>query len=675
MGRIALFLLLLSVSFSSFPQEQGSFQELDSILRLRALSNNDNYSLNEQLLFARRATELSQKANVDSTVLLSNRNLATKYLLNGEYDLYQETNIKNLRLSQSLKDSIALAAAYRNMAYYHYIQSKVDSNYYYDLKSLEIYRLMGDRRNVAEVLFNIADLLETEGDYVGSESKVIESLIILQDLPQDEDTLNAIASAYNLLGLISYELENFDEALEYYQNAIDISEEMDRGLSNRYRSMNNIALAYNDMGQYEEAIKTHLELLNDDRFIRSSPESFALQLGNFANSKFLSGQYPDEEVLRDYWRSKKMSDTLDYEYGLMSVYARLSEFYIDRENKDSALYYSSLTYDMARSLRDNDIRLEALLNLSKIAQGDKGVAYLNEHIRLSDSLLQNERSLRNKFARIEFETDQIIAENQQISRERLIFLLASIALFVTLVLLYIIISQRVKNRELRFNQMQQEANEEIYNLMLAQQDKIEEGRTKEKKRISEELHDGILGRLFGTRLSLDSLNLQQTEEAIKTRSQYIDELKSIEQEIRKISHDLNTDFLRGSSFSDILRALVENQMKAYQLTYEYSEDPILDWDDLSNRTKIHIYRMLQETMQNVYKHVQASHIKISFELKNDVILLTVKDDGIGFNTSRARRGIGLRNFESRASEIGGRVEIFSKEGQGTKVKIFVPFKT
>ncbi len=116
-------------------------------------------------------------------------------------------------------------------------------------------------------------------------------------------------------------------------------------------------------------------------------------------------------------------------------------------------------------------------------------------------------------------------------------------------------------------------------------------------------------------------------------------------------------------------------MKAYQLTYEYSEDPILDWDDLSNRTKIHIYRMLQETMQNVYKHAQASHIKISFELKNDVILLTVKDDGIGFNTSRARRGIGLRNFESRASEIGGRVEIFSKEGQGTKVKIFVPFKT
>ena len=62
--------------------------------------------------------------------------------------------------------------------------------------------------------------------------------------------------------------------------------------------------------------------------------------------------------------------------------------------------------------------------------------------------------------------------------------------------------------------------------MLAQQDKIDEGRTKEKKRISEELHDGILGRLFGTRLSLDSLNMLQTEEAIINREGYINELKN-----------------------------------------------------------------------------------------------------------------------------------------------------
>ena len=363
---------------------------------------------------------------------------------------------------------------------------------------------------------------------------------------------------------------------------------------------------------------------------------------------------------------------MEYDYGHMSAASHLAEYYLDNSTRDSALYYSKLTYEIAKNSSVNEMVLESLLNMSKIVEGEQGKVYLNEHIKLSDSLLQNERSLRDKFARIEFETDQVIAENVQISRERLIFLISSIALAVTLVLLYIVISQRTRNRKLRFQQEQQKANEEIYNLMLAQQDKLEEGRNREKKRISEELHDGVLGRLFGTRLSLDSLNLQNSDDAIKTRSQYIEELKSIEQEIRKISHDLNTDFISGSSFSDILKTLVETQTKAYQLSYEYSEDDAIDWDELNNKTKIHIYRMLQESMQNIYKHANASHIKISFELKNDVILLSVEDNGSGFNTQRARKGIGLKNFDSRASEIGGKVEIFSKEGAGTRVKIFAP---
>ena len=74
-------------------------------------------------------------------------------------------------------------------------------------------------------------------------------------------------------------------------------------------------------------------------------------------------------------------------------------------------------------------------------------------------------------------------------------------------MIYIILAQRAKNKELKFAKQQQETNEEIYNLMLSQQDKVDEARALEKKRISEELHDGILGRLFGTRLSLDSLNM------------------------------------------------------------------------------------------------------------------------------------------------------------------------
>lgn len=188
------------------------------------------------------------------------------------------------------------------------------------------------------------------------------------------------------------------------------------------------------------------------------------------------------------------------------------------------------------------------------------------------------------------------------------------------------------------------------------------------------MHDGILGKLFGTRLSLDSLNLVQTEEAAKSRSQYIDQLKTIETEIRKISHDLNTDFVADSSFIDIIKTLVETQTTAYGIDYEFSNDDSIDWEEMPNKTKIHIYRMLQETMQNIYKHANASTVKISFQLKNDVILCIIEDDGSGFNVNKARKGIGLKNIDSRINEIGGKAEVYSKIDVGTIIKLFIPIE-
>jgi signal transduction histidine kinase len=251
-------------------------------------------------------------------------------------------------------------------------------------------------------------------------------------------------------------------------------------------------------------------------------------------------------------------------------------------------------------------------------------------------------------------------------------LILSIGLIVTLLLLYIIITQRTKNKELKFNQQQQETNEEIYNLMLSQQDKIDEARVIEKKRISEELHDGILGRLFGTRLSLDSLNMSTNEEAVETRGKYIDELKSIEEDIRKVSHELNTDFVSGSSFTSIIKTLVETQTTAYQLKYVLRNDDNIDWDSVSNKTKIHFYRIIQESLQNIYKHANATEVNISFKLKNSVICLSISDNGSGFDVNKARKGIGLKNINSRVSEINGVLEIESNNDSGTELIIKAP---
>ncbi|MBT8265983.1 MAG: tetratricopeptide repeat protein [Bacteroidia bacterium] len=667
-------LLFISVFLSSFAFSQDSERqtELDSIQSLRKLSQQETYEFSERLKFAKLASELSNDLQIDSTILLSNNNLSSLYLKSEDYKNFRKINHSNLSLSTRLNDSLLIAKALRNLAWYHYLESASDSSYYYYFNARKIYGMLGRVQDEAEVLLNMADIQETERDYIGSENNAVQAINLIQTLPETPSNMESLWILYNLMGINSENLKNYDQALEFHQLALSICDKTVESSINRLFTMNNIAIVFRELGEYDTALEYHYDLLNEKSFKENAPSAYAFYLNNLAYTQFLSGKFEDEEILKKFWWSRYICNKEEYEFGLMTIDHHLSEFYAARENRDSALYYNKETYRMAKRLDNNEMLLESLFDLANLEEGEVGKAYLKNYINLSDSLLQNERGLRNKFAKIEFQTDQIKAENLQISRERLIFLLVSIGLLVTLFLLYIIISQRSRNKQLEFNQLQQQANEEIYNLMLAQQDKIDEGRTKEKKRISEELHDGILGRLFGTRLSLDSLNFQQSDEAIKTRGQYIDELKSIEQEIRKISHDLNSDFISGSSFTDIIKTLIENQTKAFQLTYDFDQDEDIDWDQFLNRTKIHIYRMLQETMQNIYKHANANHIKISFELKNNVILLTVEDNGSGFKTNKARKGIGLKNFESRANEIGGKVEIFSKLGHGTRVKIHIP---
>ena len=77
-------------------------------------------------------------------------------------------------------------------------------------------------------------------------------------------------------------------------------------------------------------------------------------------------------------------------------------------------------------------------------------------------------------------------------------------------------------------------------------------------------------------------------------------------------------------------------------------------------------------MHNIHKHANATSLKISFKLKNNVIWLTIEDDGVGFEVSKAKKGIGIKNINSRAKEINASVTINSEKGKGTTIDIQIP---
>ncbi|WP_053990896.1 sensor histidine kinase [Mangrovimonas sp. TPBH4] len=638
------------------------------------MSQDEEFSLEERLDYALKSSLLAKQMGVDSTILASDRKLSLMYFETEQYDDYVKINQRNVKLAAKLSDTSALAVASSNLGYFYHYVKQVDSAYYYLYKSLDYAVSLSDKHMQADVLTNIAEIQVMEKDYMSGEENAIKAIKLFEKQPKSEYNLGNQWMLTNLLGVISNKLQHYDKAIVHYDQAINIADRMKDGFVERCISINNKAFVYRGKDDFETALDLYEGLLPFKKeYEEYDPSFYALIVDNIAYTKLEAGHTDYGAMDEMFKEAYRISDSLEDPATKQAVCLDISKFYAKLEQRDSALVYAYEARKLSKETSSNEIYLDALMVLSQLKEGDSGKAYLNEHIKLSDSLLNVERNVRNKFARIEFETDLIEQENQRISRERFWLFVLSLVLLFTLFLLYVIATQRAKNKELRFRQDQQKANEEIYNLMLSQQDKVEEARAHEKKRISEELHDGILGRLFGTRLSLDSLSFSEGKEAATSRIGYISELKKIEEDIRKISHDLNTDFVSGSGFMDIVSELVEKQANAYQLNYTFDYTDDINWENVPNKTKINIYRIIQESLQNIYKHAEAQLVKIDVSLKEEIIVMTLTDDGKGFDVNKSRKGIGLKNINSRVAEVDGKLSIDSAPNQGTTITIEIPY--
>jgi len=317
--------------------------------------------------------------------------------------------------------------------------------------------------------------------------------------------------------------------------------------------------------------------------------------------------------------------------------------------------------------------LLSVLKMLPMADPKNAMEYFQEYVTLNDSLLLEERRIRDKFARIQFETDEFIAENEILTRENQLWTGIAAALLLLGLASYIIINQRVKNRTLRFRQQQQAKNQEVFNLMLAQSEKVEEGKKMEQKRVSEELHDGVLGKMLGARMMLIGLNKKMNPEAVAERAKAISILQGVEGEIRSISHELShAAYQKIHNFILSVKELIETTQIASKINIDLKYSDELDWDALGGEIKINLYRIVQESLQNSVKHAACENIHLSFFANETELIVNIIDDGKGFVQKRGKKGIGMRNMSSRIEKINGTWDINSKVGKGTTVSFVIP---
>jgi len=191
--------------------------------------------------------------------------------------------------------------------------------------------------------------------------------------------------------------------------------------------------------------------------------------------------------------------------------------------------------------------------------------------------------------------------------------------------------------------------------------------SEERERIARDLHDTVIQRLFGVGLSLQLSLGAVTEDSVRERiDKSLDDLNETIREIRTTIFEIDQDDVQQLSFERRVGALTSEVGSRLGVYAHLVMAPGIG-DDVGPSSAQNTLQALREILSNVVRHSQASMVDVNLGVEGNLLVLTVKDNGVGFDQTSGR-GSGLRNLESRANDLGGECSINSELGRGTLVR-------
>jgi len=669
---IILFIILIFGCTKKKTTSSSEITILENGLYYFNLSKQEKYSDLQRINFLNRAFSLTTNLqnSKESRNLLSD--IVFQYYAFELNDGFNNSSKVLLKNSLAALDSINLGKAYRTRGAYYKNTNALDSSFIYFSKAEKIYFKLDNQKEVlANVYLNKGVVQCMASDFLGAELSLTKAYSIYKD----SDNKNNLYGTLNQLGLVYNELKDYDKAVFYHTKALETVRKFNLQNAQHEEAVcyNNIGYLYIKQKKYKEAITNFEEGLKDKQILKDDPDLYSLLIDNLAYSRLQSSNY--KELPKLFFDALAIRQKLNVSTVIVGSNIHISEYYQKTGNNLLSIKYSQDALNVAKKSKIPG-NIVLALRQAQVVDIKNSSLYSRDYVRISDSLQIAERNSKDRFNRISLETDEIIQEKDALEDRNRNLLYVFVTIIILASLLFIVRAQRARTRELLFKQAQQKANEEIFNLMISQQSIIDESRYKEKKRLAQDLHDGVLGRMFGLRLNLDSLNSSTDPDAPQKRTELLNELKTIEQDIREISHDLNREKLvLINNFVSIVHNLLEEQKSSHEAEVTYNIDTSINWDKVGNAIKINMYRILQEGLQNINKYAGAKNIKVEISGDSENVFLKIQDDGIGFDVNKKSKGIGMQNMISRTNDCQGTIDISSKKGNGTSIEITIPIAT
>jgi two-component system NarL family sensor kinase len=496
------------------------------------------------------------------------------------------------------------------------------------LQALKIFESLNDSTGIVSVLNELGTLEKKNGDLDNSEihlQRALEFSNLLGDSAAIANSMNNLGHVYEVKG-------DLKKAMELYSGSAVIKEKLGDmyGASFNYDNMGNILSQEKKFDEatrfFEKEIKI-LSMLNDRA-------AYAIALNNMGEMYNMTGNYKKSREF--LLKSLAVSSAIGYKDLKAHIYNMLSETYRGENNYRQAY------------------------------------AYVLKSIEVKDSVYNEQKSKQLLDLRTKYETEKKENEIVFLKQENEIkdFGLRQNRLFnlglILVVLGMLIVGYLWQNR----TKLKQKAELESTRASLreSQLQAVITSQEQERKRFAADLHDGLGQIISALRLSLSKENPDKNivDHALGL-------LNDMNVEIRNIAFNLMPQSLMKDGLQDALTEFAKriNRSGNIQInvkTFHLDKEMPLE-------QKVPLYRVCQEWVNNVIKYSNCTRISMQLVQHHEELVLTIEDDGKGFNTIALSQGQGngWKNINSRISLIKGTIEIDSQPGrQGTTVVITVP---
>ncbi len=585
----------------------------------------------------------------------------------------QEANVylkKSTEIAKENQYNTLLADAYNLLANVHLKMQQFDSSFYYlqialDQRNETFYPLIHE--TYSKLYFQL-------GDYPSSLHFALLSITGFEKSNDPRFNMQAVFG-YHMAGDVLEKLGQSEQAFEYFQKAYEKASKADVSWYIKVPALRiaNYFLSKNEFDKARHLYDTIISLDMDSPSHEPTMHSYE-GLGNLA---MMEGDF--NTAILFYKKAIAYASEKDLLSNVENFYTQLGAAFLADDKNDSASIYLQKAISKS-SLSNNFSNLsQAYLYLSQLHENrkdyQKAIQSFQLHKSFQDSILNVENSRAINNLEILYQTRQ--KENEilrltEVEREKdftiqrrniyiAIALVALVVLFVIILLLKNNYRHRQRLHEQKVKQLEQQQQVVSLQSMI-------NGQEAERNRIAKDLHDG-LGGLFST-MKMYFSSLQEEQPALAEQELFNKSYEMVgtaAEEVRRIAHNMMPEVLMKLGLINAMKDLCAN-ISAGKLLSVKMEVHGMD-SRLNTTTEIMLFRIMQELLNNIIKHAQATEAIIQFIREENRLSVIVEDNGRGFNTQEAEKNnhAGIATIQSRVAYLNGKFTIDSQQDVGTTV--------